>query len=126
MMAGLHYTVAASLTGRTTSSIRTLRTRMGVPVDLDRKKQTGNFDLDVARHTHAENGYVIRKAIVEGGPRYFWVSKTDRSTRLPPTHRKREHMIEGRSPLMTIITRAMLDQRALAASASPGMTRAIA
>ena len=126
MMAGLHYTAAASLTGRTASSLRTLRTRMGVPVDPDRKKQTGKFDFDVARHTHAENGYVIRKAIVESGPRYFWVSKSDRSTRLPPTHRKREHMIEGRSPLMTIITRAMLDQRALAASAAPGRTRVVA
>lgn len=126
MMAGLHYEAAASLTCRTASSIRTLRTRMGVPVDRDRKKQTNDFDLDVARHTHDENGYMIRKAVVEGGPRYFWISKTDRSTRLPPTHRKREHMIEGRSPLMTIVTRAMLDERARAASDSPRMMRAVA
>ena len=99
---------------------------MGVPVDRDRKKQTESFDPNVARLTHDENGYIIRKAIVEGGPRYFWVSKSDRSTRLPPTHRKRDPMIEGRSPLMTIITRAMLDERARAASASPRMMRAVA
>ena len=125
MMAGLHYEAAASLTCRTASSIRTLRTRMGVPVDRDRKKQTDSFDLNVARQTHDENGYIIRKAVIQSDPRYFWVSKNDRSTRLPPTHCKREHMIEGRSPLMTIITRAMLDERARAASASPKMMRAV-
>ena len=126
MMAGLHYEAAALLTGRTASSLRTLRTRMGVPVDRDRKKQTDSFDLNVARQTHDENGYIIRKAVIQSEPRYFWVSKSDRSTRLPPTHRKREPMIEGRSPLMTIITRAMLDERARLASASPRMVRAVA
>ena len=126
MMAGLHYQAAATLTGRTAASVRTLRTRMGVPVDLDRAKQTGDFDLSVARRTHEENGYIIRRSSVEGGHRFFWIHKNDRSTRLPPTHRKRDHMIEGRWPLMTIITRKMMDERSRAPSPRSPSIRAVA
>lgn len=116
MMSGLHWRAAAEMVGKSAGALRTLRSRMGVPVDLDRKKIRHDFDEGVARATLAESNYIVRKGlIVEGqkGPaEYFWVDARDRGTRLSPLRRKRDRLIERRPPEMRIVTRAELDARA--------------
>jgi hypothetical protein len=116
LMSGLHYRVAAEMTGRSAASLRTIRTRIGVPVDQDRGKTTLDFDIDVANATRVLGNWIVRKGMMAEGQRgpasYFWVQKHDRSTWYPPSRRTRDHLIEGRSPHMTIITRGMLDEAA--------------
>ena len=116
MMGGLHYREAAELVGMSVAAFRTMRTRMRVPVEPIRKKLTNVFDREVADATRERNKYVIRKSIgtnsEKGGRRFFWVQKDDRSTWLPPDLRKRDRQIEGRSPLMSVVTRAVLDAEA--------------
>jgi len=116
MMSGVRYNVAAPLVGMSVAAFRTMRTRMRVPVEPIRKKLTNVFDREVADATRERNKYVIRKSIKtdsqKGGRRFFWVQKDDRSTWLPPDLRKRDRQIEGRSPLMRVVTRAVLDAEA--------------
>ena len=115
-MSALHYRIAAEMTGKSPASLRTTRTRIGVPVDADRKKSTDMFDLDVAHATRVLGGWIVRKGIITDAQRatdtYFWVHSSDRKTRLPPSKRKRDHQIEGRWPRMTIITRTMIEEAA--------------
>jgi hypothetical protein len=116
MMSGLHWRVAAEMVGKSAAAFRTLRSRMGVPVDLDRKKIRIEFDQEVARATLEESKYVVRKSLVvegqKGPAEYFWVEARDRGTRLSPLRRKRDRLIERRPPEMRIVTRAELDARA--------------
>ena len=117
IMSGLHYSVVAKRTGKSPAAVRTIRTRIGVPVDGKfRAKSTDIFDSDAADATRELGGWIVRKGPAtddqRGLPTYFWVHKNDFRTRLPPTKRKRDRQIEGRSPIMEIITRAMIDEAA--------------
>lgn len=116
MMSGLHWRTAAEMVGKSAAAFRTLRSRMGVPVDLDRKKIRYDFDEGVARATLEESNYIVRKGLVvegqKGPPEYFWVEARDRGTRLSPLRRKRDRLIERRPPEMRIVTRGELDTRA--------------
>ena len=115
-MSALHYRVIATMTGKSAASLRTIRTRIGVPVDGDRRKFTDEFDIDSANATRVLGGWIVRKSYVKDGDRakdnFFWVHSSDRGTKFSPTKRKRDHLIEGRSPRMTIITRAMIEEAA--------------
>ena len=117
IMSGLHYSVVAKMTGKSPAAVRTIRTRIGVPVDGKfREKSTDIFDIDAANATRVLGGWIVRKGPAtdeqRGPPSYFWVHKNDFRTRLPPTKRKRDRQIEGRSPIMEIITRTMIDEAA--------------
>ena len=116
VMSGLHWREAARMTGKSAAALRTLRTRIGAPVDHDREKSTSTFDPVVATATREKGHWIVRKGLrtedQRGPVTYFWVSRHDRSTWYPPTRRKRDHLIEGRSPIMTIFTRAMLGDEA--------------
>ena len=117
IMSGLHYSVVARMTGKSPAAVRTIRTRIGVPVDGKfREKSTDIFDSDAADATRVLGGWIVRRGPAtddqRGLPTYFWVHKNDFRTRLPPTKRKRDRQIEGRSPIMEIITRAMIDEAA--------------
>ena len=117
IMSGLHYSVVARMTGKSPAAVRTIRTRIGVPVDGKfREKSTDIFDSDAADATRVLGGWIVRRGPAtddqRGLPSYFWVHKNDFRTRLPPTKRKRDRQIEGRSPIMEIITRAMIDEAA--------------
>jgi hypothetical protein len=116
VMAGLHWREAARMTGKSAAALRTIRTRIAAPVDRDRDKLTREFDIVVATATREKGNWIVRKGRVaedQRGPApYFWVRKNDRATWYAPTMRKRDHLIEGRSPIMTIITRAMLGDEA--------------
>lgn len=117
IMAGVDRHTVAGMVGKTEASLRTLRTRMRVPVDEDRKKATDVFDLEVAQATRERGKWIIRRELAKDGPpKFFWVQRGDRTTFLSPVGRKRDHLIEGRYPIMTIITRAMLDAEARMAS----------
>ena len=117
IMSGLHYSVVARMTGKSPAAVRTIRTRIGVPVDGKfREKTTDIFDSEAADATRVLGGWIVRRGPAtddqRGLPSYFWVHKNDFRTRLPPTKRKRDRQIEGRSPIMEIITRAMIDEAA--------------
>ena len=92
------------------------RLHRSAPVDRDRDKLTREFDIVVATATREKGNWIVRKGRVaedqRGPATYFWVRKNDRATWYAPTRRKRDHLIEGRSPIMTIITRAMLGDEA--------------
>ncbi len=119
-MSGLHWRAVAKLIGRSPDSLKTLRTRMGIPVDPDRKKICAVFDEEVARATMERSDLVVRQSLKtecqKWGPEFFWIERSDRRTRLSPLRRKRDRMIEGRSPEMEIVTRAQLDAEARARS----------
>jgi len=118
MMGGLHYQVAAHLTGKSAAAFRTVRTRMGVPIDRDRKKIVKVFDLEVAKATAERGGWIVAQSLrgerqPDGAsPLYFWKRKNDRNTHLSPTLRGRDPIFARQSPEMTIITRAVLDAEA--------------
>jgi hypothetical protein len=126
MMSGLRWRDAAGMTGKSPAALRTIRTRIGIPVDPDREKHTGEFDIVVATATREKGGWIVRKGIAtdsQRGSTYFWVRKNDRGTRLPPTKRRRDRTIEGRSPIMTIYTRAMLGDEAARYEPRPARVR---
>jgi hypothetical protein len=116
VMSGLHWREAAKMTGKSAAALRTIRTRIGAPVDRDRDKLTRAFDIVVATATREKGNWIVRKGRVtedhRGPATYFWVPKHDRACWYAPTRRKRDHLIEGRSPIMTIVTRAMLRDEA--------------
>ncbi|MEO8715019.1 MAG: hypothetical protein ABI369_08395 [Acetobacteraceae bacterium] len=115
MMSGLYYQTAAQLVGKTDAAFRTLRTRMGVPIERDRKKLVRVFDLQVARETAERGQWIVVKSLRgekqrEGVPHvFFWKQKRDRNAHLSPVYRPRDPMFARQSPEMTIITRQMLD-----------------
>ena len=118
MMSGLHYEVAAGLTGKSAAAFRTMRTRMGVPIDRDRKKIVKVFDLDVARATADRGGWIVAQSLrgerqAEGAPRlFFWKQKNDRNTHMSPKLRARDPIFARQSPEMTIVMRRVLDAEA--------------
>ncbi len=121
-MSGLHWRAVAGRVDVTPGALRTLRTRMRIPVDPDRGKICQVFDSGVARATMERGAWLVRRSLraekQQGADEYFWVERSDRGTRFSPHRRKRDRMIERRSPEMTIITRAQLDAEARARSCS--------
>ena len=115
MMSGLHYRVAARLVGKTAASFRTLRTRMGVPIDRDRNKMVQTFDLDVAKATAERGEWIVARSLWgdkqrDGAPRlFFWKRMRDRNTHMSPVLRARDPMFSRQPPEMTIITRQKLE-----------------
>ena len=117
MMSGLHYRAAAALTGKSAAAFRTMRTRMGVPIDRDRKKIVPAFDLDVARATADRGGWIVAQSLrgetqAEGAPQLFFWKKNDRNTHMSPWLRARDPIYARQSPEMTIVTRRELDAEA--------------
>jgi hypothetical protein len=109
MFGGLHWKQAALRVGMTPDVFRTVRTRCAIPVDYKRKKLTNVFNDAIARATCARSGYVVKQCIKTGNNggksgKWFWVHKDDRSTRVSPTERRRDHQIEGRSNTVSIVT----------------------
>lgn len=104
---GLHYKVAAERLGISPDAFRSIRTRMGVPVDRDRKKAGTQFDEEGARETLRRSGYVIKKCMQSDN--FFWGHKDDKKTRFSPPFRKSEKIIGESSNLFEIVTRRMLD-----------------
>jgi len=118
MMSGLHYRAAAALTGKSAAAFRTMRTRMGVPIDRDRKKIVNAFDLDVARATADRGGWIVAQSLrgetqAEGAPQlFFWKQQSDRNTHMSPRLRARDPIYARQSPEMAIVTRRELDAEA--------------
>jgi hypothetical protein len=109
-MSGANRFRIAGMLGKTEAALRTMRTRMRVPVDPERSKASDVFDLEVAAVTRERGKWIIRKEPAKDGlPKFFWVKQGDRTNFFSPAGRTRDHMIEGRYPTMCIITRAMLD-----------------
>lgn len=104
---GLHYKAAGERLGISEGAFRSIRSRMGVPVDFDRRKAGAVFDEEAARVTLERSGYVLRQCIKS--PNWFWVEKSDRGTRLSPPYRSGERIPGQRSNRFTIITRAMFE-----------------
>jgi hypothetical protein len=113
VMSGVDYRAAAKLVGKTVASFRTLRTRMGVPVDRDRRKVVQVFDPHVASATKDRGGWIVAKSLntedYRGPPLYFWKRQADRNTHLSPVLRKHDPMFARQSPEMTIVTRQELE-----------------
>jgi len=104
---GLHYKAAAERLGISPDAFRSIRTRMAVPVDRDRKKAGTDFDEEGARETLRRSGYVIKKCMQSDN--FFWGHKDDKKTRFSPPFRKSEKVIGESSNLFEIVTRRMLD-----------------
>jgi hypothetical protein len=109
MMGGLHWEQAALRVGMKPGVFRTVRTRCAIPVDYKRQKLTNVFNEAIARATCERSGYVVKQCIKTGNNggksgKWFWVHKDDRSTRVSPTERRRDHQIEGRSNTVSIVT----------------------
>jgi hypothetical protein len=104
---GLHYKAAAERLGISPDAFRSIRTRMAVPVDRDRKKAGTDFDEEGARETLRRSGYVIKKCMQSDN--FFWGHKDDKKTRFSPPFRKSEKIIGESSNLFEIVTRRMLD-----------------
>ena len=109
MLGGLHWKQAALRVGMTPDVFRTVRTRCAIPVDYKRQKLTNVFNEAIARATCERSGYVVKQCIKTGNNggnsgKWFWVHKDDRSTRVSPTERRRDHQIEGRSNTVSIVT----------------------
>lgn len=104
---GLHYKAAAERLGITSAAFRSIRTRMAVPVDPDRKKAGTVFYEEGARATLERSGYLIRECKESGN--FFWKHKDDRKTYFSPPFRKSEKIIGERSNLFEIVTRATLN-----------------
>jgi len=104
---GLHYKAAAKRLGISPDAFRSIRTRMAVPVDRDRKKAGTDFDEEGARETLRRSGYVIKKCMQSDN--FFWGHKDDRKTRFSPPFRKSEKIIGESSNLFEIVTRRVLD-----------------
>ena len=109
MLGGLHWKQAARRVGMTPDVFRTVRTRCAIPVDYKRQKLTNVFNEAIARATCERSGYIVKQCIKTGNNggksgKWFWVHKDDRSTRVSPTERRRDHQIEGRSNTVSIVT----------------------
>ena len=107
-MGGLYYKEVATRVGKTPASIRTLRTRLGVPVDETRKNVTRQwFDEELANASCAQSGYVVKQCLETRV--WFWEHKRNRGCNIAPMVRRkhgiRDTLIEGRSPTFTVLTR---------------------
>lgn len=103
---GLHYKAAAERLGISSAAFRSIRTRMAVPSDPDRKKAGTRFFQQGAHATLERSGYVIRECKESGN--FFWKHRDDRKTHFSPPFRKSEKIIGERGNLFEIVTAAML------------------
>ncbi len=104
-LGGLHWAEAAKRVGMSRSAFRTFKTRAGIPVELNRKRFSNEFNERVARATLAASGFKLRQCLSasDGKGNWFWVERNDFGTRLSPPKRKRDHDIEGRFNRVSIL-----------------------
>lgn len=111
-MSGLHWREIAVRTGKTPDSIKTLRTRWGIPIVERRNKITKQLIVRSGEVSCLLSRYVIRRCMMSGN--YFWMHKDDKGICICPALRRklgrRDPDIEGRSPKFRLITAADLEK----------------
>ena len=111
-MSGLHWREIAARTAKSADSIKTLRTRWGIPIAERRAKITKQLTVRSGQVSCLLSRYVIRRCIMSGN--YFWMHKDDKGICICPALRRklgrRDPDIEGRSPKFRLITAADIEK----------------
>ena len=111
-MSGLHWREIAERIGRKPGSVRSMRTRFGIPKVFDRRKLTVELDPLRGKISCSVSKYIIKRCIESGT--YFWCHRDDRTINTCPMVRRkkglRDQRIEGRSPLFHLVSREEIER----------------
>ena len=111
-MSGLHWREIAERIGREPGSVRSMRTRFGIPIASDRRLITMELDTLRGKMTCVVSKYIVKYCNESGN--YFWCHRDDRACNTAPMVRRkkglRDQRIEGRSPVFRLLSRAEIDR----------------
>jgi hypothetical protein len=111
-MSGLHWREIAERIGREPGSVRSMRTRFGIPIASDRRHLTMELDTLRGKMSCVISKYVVKRCNESGT--YFWCRRDDRACNTAPMVRRkkglRDQRIEGRSPVFRLLSRAEIDR----------------
>jgi hypothetical protein len=111
-MSGLHWREIAERIGREPGSVRSMRTRFGIPIARDRRLLTMELDTLRGKMTCVVSTSIVKRCNQSGT--YFGCHRDDRACNTAPMVRRkqglRDQRVEGRSPVFRLLSRAEIDR----------------